>query len=124
MLQFETWGRLTVKLLEDLRRQAGLKPQNISDDQAWFWTEEWQKGEREVDEALAQESLPENRALANGVYMSLSFILRSGVIVVLGALGDLFGLRLAFTASAVIPLLGLPLIFLLPGKRPRHSLER
>ena len=74
--------------------------------------------------ALAQESLPENRALANGVYMSLSFILRSGVVVVLGALGDLFGLRLAFTASAVIPLLGLPLIFLLPGKRSRHSLER
>ncbi len=74
--------------------------------------------------ALAQESLPENRALANGVYMSLSFVLRSGVVVVLGALGDLFGLRLAFTASAVIPLLGLPLIFLLPGKRPRHGLER
>ncbi len=74
--------------------------------------------------ALAQESLPENRALANGVYMSLSFVLRSGVVVVLGALGDLFGLRLAFTASAVIPLLGLPLILLLPGKSPRHSLER
>jgi len=74
--------------------------------------------------ALAQESLPDNRALANGIYMSLSFALRSGVVVVLGALGDLFGLRLAFTASAVIPLLGLPLILLLPGKRPRHSLER
>jgi len=66
--------------------------------------------------ALAQESLPENRALANGVYMSLSFGLRSGVVVVLGALGDLFGLRLAFIASAVIPLLGLPLILLLPGQ--------
>ncbi len=67
--------------------------------------------------ALVQESFPENRALANGVYMALSFSLRSGVVVVLGALGDLFGLRLAFTASAVIPLLGLPLILLLPGKR-------
>jgi FSR family fosmidomycin resistance protein-like MFS transporter len=67
--------------------------------------------------ALVQESFPENRALANGVYMSLSFVLRSGVVVVLGALGDLFGLRLAFAASAVITLLGLPLIFLLPGRR-------
>jgi len=67
--------------------------------------------------ALVQESFPENRALANGVYMSLSFVLRSVVVVVLGTLGDLFGLRLAFTASAIIPLLGLPLIFLLPGKR-------
>jgi FSR family fosmidomycin resistance protein-like MFS transporter len=66
--------------------------------------------------ALVQESFPENRALANGVYMAFSFVLRSGVIVVLGALGDLFGLRLAFTASAIIPLLGLPLVLLLPGK--------
>jgi len=40
---------------------------------------------------------------------------------VLGVLGDLFGLRLAFTASAVIPLLGLPLILMLPGKRPQHN---
>jgi len=69
--------------------------------------------------ALVQESSPENRALANGVYMALSFTLRSGVVVALGALGDIFGLRMAFTASAVITLLGLPLIFLLPGKRPR-----
>jgi len=67
--------------------------------------------------ALVQESFPENRALANGVYMALSFVLRSGIVVVVGAMGDLFGLRLAFTASAVIPLLGLPLVFLLPGRR-------
>jgi len=73
--------------------------------------------------ALVQESFPENRALANGVYMSLSFILSSGVVVVLGAMGDLFGLRLAFTASAVITLLGLPLILLLPGKQDQRGLE-
>jgi FSR family fosmidomycin resistance protein-like MFS transporter len=66
--------------------------------------------------ALVQESFPENRALANGVYMSLSFVLGSAVVVVLGVMGDLFGLRLAFTASAVITLLGLPLILLLPRK--------
>jgi FSR family fosmidomycin resistance protein-like MFS transporter len=71
--------------------------------------------------ALVQESSPENRALANGLYMALSFGLRSGVVVVLGAMGDLFGLRLAFIVSAVITLLGLPLILLLPGKHPQHS---
>ena len=64
--------------------------------------------------ALVQESLPENRALANGVYMALGFALRSGVIVVLGVMGDLFGLRWAFAASAVITLVGLPLVFVLP----------
>jgi len=66
--------------------------------------------------ALVQESFPDNRSLANGVYMSLSFVLGSVVTLVLGAMGDLFGLRLAFTASAVITLLGLPLISLLPRK--------
>lgn len=67
--------------------------------------------------ALVQESFPESRALANGVYMALSFVLRSGVVVVLGALGDVFGLRMAFTASGAIAMLGLPLVFLLPGRQ-------
>jgi len=71
--------------------------------------------------ALVQESFPKNRALANGVYMSLSFVLRSGAVVVLGAMGDMFGLRVAFTASAVISLLGLPLILLLPEKHPQRN---
>ncbi|TKJ30518.1 MAG: MFS transporter [Chloroflexi bacterium B3_Chlor] len=68
--------------------------------------------------ALVQESFPENRALANGVYMALAFVIRSGAVIVLGAVGDLFGLRLAFTISAVIPLLGLPLLLMLPGRQP------
>lgn len=67
--------------------------------------------------ALVQESFPDNRALANGVYMALSFVLRSGAVVMLGALGDLLSMRAAFTASAVIPLLGLPLVLLLPSKK-------
>ncbi len=66
--------------------------------------------------ALVQENLPENRALANGLYMALSFVLRSGVIVVIGAIGDWLSLRAAFMVSAVAPLLGLPLILLLPRR--------
>jgi FSR family fosmidomycin resistance protein-like MFS transporter len=64
--------------------------------------------------ALVQESFPENRALANGTYMALSFVLRSGVVVVLGMMGDKWGIRLAFIVSAVVPLLGLPFVLLLP----------
>jgi FSR family fosmidomycin resistance protein-like MFS transporter len=67
--------------------------------------------------ALVQESFPENRALANGTYMSMSFLIRSGVVVLLGALSDLFGLRQMFAASAVIMILGVPLLFLLPNRR-------
>jgi FSR family fosmidomycin resistance protein-like MFS transporter len=64
--------------------------------------------------ALVQEATPESRALANGVYMALSFVIRSGVIVLVGAIGDLFSLRVAFTASGVVTLLGLPFVWLLP----------
>jgi FSR family fosmidomycin resistance protein-like MFS transporter len=64
--------------------------------------------------ALLQETFPEMRALVNGIYMGLSFIAAAFATLALGALGDRFSLRLAFTLSAVIPLLGLPLIWLLP----------
>lgn len=64
--------------------------------------------------ALVQESYPQNRALANGIYMALNFLLMAVVTIALGALGDRFGLRPAFMVSAVIFLAGLPLIWLLP----------
>jgi FSR family fosmidomycin resistance protein-like MFS transporter len=64
--------------------------------------------------ALVQESFPENRALANGTYMALSFVLRSGVVVALGMMGDTWGIRMAFIVSAIVPLLGLPFVLLLP----------
>jgi len=66
---------------------------------------------------LTQEYCPENRALAIGVYSSLTFISESIGAVVLGVLGDLFGLRLAFATGAVILLAGLPLVLLLPKER-------
>ena len=52
--EFEAWGKLTVRLFGELRRRVGLKPQNVPPDQAWFWTEKWQEGERAVDQALAR----------------------------------------------------------------------
>jgi FSR family fosmidomycin resistance protein-like MFS transporter len=68
--------------------------------------------------AMVQESYPENRALANGAYMAADVAIRSVVVLILGALGDWLGLRWAFVISAIVPLLGLPLILLLPEKRP------
>ena len=67
--------------------------------------------------ALVQESCPQNRALANGTYMSLSFLIRSGVVVLVGAMGDAWGMRLAFMACSFITLLGLPLLPLLPKRK-------
>lgn len=69
--------------------------------------------------AMLQETYPDNRALANGLFLGLSFVAQAVATLVLGALGDRFGLRTAFEVSAVVPLASLPLILLLPARRRR-----
>jgi FSR family fosmidomycin resistance protein-like MFS transporter len=66
--------------------------------------------------ALVQESYPENKSLANGVFMALSSFIRSIVVIALGALGDFIGLSLAFRVSAVLMLVAMPIVFFLPMK--------
>jgi MFS transporter, FSR family, fosmidomycin resistance protein len=66
--------------------------------------------------AIVQESFPENRALANGIYMAVTFVSSSVAAVVVGAFGDLFDLRTAFSISAGLILIGLPFVFKIPGK--------
>ncbi len=68
--------------------------------------------------ALVQESFPNNRALANGFYMALSFLVRSVFTLLLGWVGDKYGLRTSFVISAVVPLIGLPVLMFLPTKPP------
>ena len=63
--ELEEWGKLTAKLFGKLRRRADMKgdkgkitipnlrsPKQTPEEQAWFWTEAWQQGEREVNAAL------------------------------------------------------------------------
>ena len=66
--------------------------------------------------ALLQESFPENRALVNGMYLGLSFLTNAAATVILGALADRFSMRTAFTMSAAVPLLGIPLVAWLPKR--------
>lgn len=68
--------------------------------------------------ALLQESFPENRALANGIFLGFNFMLQAVATVFLGLLGDRFGLRAAYIFSAIAPLAGLPLVLLLPARVP------
>ncbi len=67
--------------------------------------------------AIVQESFPENRALANGIYMAVTFVSSSFATLTVGAIGDLFSLRTAYLLSAVLVLVGLPLLFRLPASR-------
>lgn len=52
-----TAGRLMLELAEDLRAQQPhmdklQPPEVIPEDQAWFWSDTWQAGERAVEEDL------------------------------------------------------------------------
>ncbi len=73
--------------------------------------------------ALVQENFPENRALANGVYMALSFLIRAGAALLMGSIGDIFSLRTAFYASAALMVLGLPLILKLPASKTDRQMH-
>jgi FSR family fosmidomycin resistance protein-like MFS transporter len=66
--------------------------------------------------ALVQESFPENRALANGVYMAMGFIIRALMVVIIGIIGDLYSLRLAFYVSAILMVFSLPIVPFLPKR--------
>ena len=71
--------------------------------------------------ALVQETYPDHRALANGIYGSMHFIVYAIAVAVVGVLGDAFGLRAAFAAGAVATFVALPLLLLLPGDKPMPS---
>ena len=57
--------------------------------------------------AVSQEAAPSRRSLANGLYMATSFTVRSVVVVAVGALADRIGTASAFTACALLGLLGI-----------------
>ncbi len=69
--------------------------------------------------ALVQENFPSNQALANGIFMAMSFAMESLAVISMGLAGDLVGLRTAYIGSVAAPLLCLPLVAQLPAERRR-----
>jgi len=67
--------------------------------------------------ALVQDNFPNNRAIGNGIYLSLSFLLRSLVLLLIGVLGDAFGLRTGYYISVILSFLAIPFIFMLPNTK-------
>lgn len=66
--------------------------------------------------ALMQDHFPQNRSLGNGIYLTLSSLLRSLVMILVGMAGDTFGLQTAFMVSALLSLLAIPAILMLPSE--------
>jgi len=66
--------------------------------------------------ALVQEHGRHSPAAANGLFMMISFIARSAVVVVVGFTADRIGLQTTYLISAAMGLVGIPFIFRLPKK--------
>ena len=64
--------------------------------------------------ALVQEHAKGSPSAANGLFMMFSFITRSGIVVLVGFLGDLMGLRNTYFISSFLGTVGIPFVFLLP----------
>ena len=64
--------------------------------------------------ALVQEQSVSSPSAANGIFMMVSFMARSSVVVLVGWLGDIFGLQATYICSALMGLLGIPFILMLP----------
>jgi len=64
--------------------------------------------------AMVQEHLPNNRAVGNGLFMFISFLIRPVTTIIIGAVGDHFGLQEAFFWSALISFFSIPAIIALP----------
>ena len=61
-----------------------------------------------------QDSFPGHRALGNGIYLALGFLVRAVGIWAVGALADRIGLQRAYLWSGLLAFLSIPAVFFLP----------
>jgi FSR family fosmidomycin resistance protein-like MFS transporter len=65
--------------------------------------------------ALVQENALKSPSAANGLFMMISFLARSAVVVIVGVSGDLIGLKSTFVVFAMVGLIGLFFVYRLPA---------
>lgn len=65
--------------------------------------------------AVVQEHFAHHRAVANGLFMLITFAGQTIAVLAIGRLGDLAGLESAYYWSALLSLLALPVILALPA---------
>lgn len=61
--------------------------------------------------AAVQDRFPQDRGLANGVYQAINFVIRSMVVVAVGAIADVVGIGVAYLICAGVALATLPAVF-------------
>jgi len=68
--------------------------------------------------ALVQDNFQHHRATGNSIYILLSFLSNALMLIVIGLIGDNFGLSLAYWLSSFAALLSIPVMQLLPSFNP------
>jgi FSR family fosmidomycin resistance protein-like MFS transporter len=71
--------------------------------------------------AVVQENVHEAPAAANGLFMMMSFLFRSGVSVLVGWVADGVGLQTTYYISATVGMAAVPFLFLLPAATKRTT---
>jgi FSR family fosmidomycin resistance protein-like MFS transporter len=71
--------------------------------------------------ALIQENAGHSPAAANGLFMMISFMARSAVVVVVGFGADHIGLNATYLISGAMGLVGIPFILMLPREKSQLS---
>jgi FSR family fosmidomycin resistance protein-like MFS transporter len=73
--------------------------------------------------ALVQENALDSPSAANGLFMMISFIARSSIVVIIGMAGDLIGLKSTFAIFAIVGFIGLPFVYRLPADNPQTAID-
>ena len=68
--------------------------------------------------AMVQEHARSSPSASNGFFMMMAFVARSAVVVVVGFVADLIGLRTTYLISALLGLLAIPVVLRLPPDKP------
>ena len=66
--------------------------------------------------AMIQEHARSSPSTANGLFMMISFMSRSAVVVIVGFIGDLIGLKSTYVISALMGLVAIPFVLKLPNR--------
>ena len=64
--------------------------------------------------AMVQDHGRDQPATSNGIYMGINFIIGAAAAPLVGYVGDIASLSVAFAGSAIVSLVAAPLVFLLP----------
>lgn len=72
--------------------------------------------------AMVQEYSKAGSSAANGVFMMVSFLARSAVVVLVGFVADIVGLENTFVICGIIGLAGIPLVFRIESMKKNEDL--